>query len=926
MAETYFDYQGALDAGHTQEDIFNYMKERNPDFDADAAHKSGYSLEEINKHLATRKKGEKKPEMSGGEKALRVGEQYALGVAQGSPSGIVYDIATAPLASEEAQMVPYRENLMDEIESLAFQKQTGVWSDEDQKHLDQLTSQLKDTSKSKEFIKTADISIRGLAEKATGQNLHPEGFLEKAANWAGFIKDPKKLMEIGLKPVELTKALLPEVKEGLRGAGAGLGLQMAEEGKFGPLGTLAFAVGGDLLGGGVGAVGKAIVNPKQTAANIVNLATMNNTRKQIAQSLADDFTASGLTLDAGTLTQSPLVQMMQARLTQSGLTGDALENFRKELSNQVTREYKNILGDLGEITFENNYQASEAIKNALKVEERALNTIPSRTLAEQQKSAKSLEGRVATEAADQYEQRFLDSIAPSEAKSTAQKGETLKTAAEDLKTGIKEEIDTRWSDLNQEIGQIEAGPQAQLADRLSTFIRNNEGSLLLGESAAEARVIQSAQKLLDTIRMEDGALRGVTLDSLIKTKRTLADIANWEFGGSNFESAYKNMVGELNAAIDRTLADNPELRNQYLTLNADTEHYKSLFENKNVQKLFEPKNQNYNSLYNEFSTNPDKLRSLEDIAWNDPRGIEIVNEVKRDYAQKVISGDLTPQKALDLTHLLGEEHAPQILEYLASRERAAQQKLPRAAQQSSLGITAEAPQTKPTRVEPIKASETGTERAREGVRKKMLESMKNNKGEFKSGEEIMKQMDTVKGIKELKRALETTPEGKELFKELSRYKLADLIDRKMSDSVTDQVKLGKFSKLLESQKSKDIVKELVGESAYNKLELLQKNSGKLAESAAKFFNASKSGTTAVDVGVLGSALTGLLTGNPFIAVPAFTTMGGSYILANLLADPVFLKELEKAIRSPKGDAFEFLTKWMKGSLRASKKERDDQAS
>ena len=128
-----------------------------------------------------------------------------------------------------------------------------------------------------------------------------------------------------------------------------------------------------------------------------------------------------------------------------------------------------------------------------------------------------------------------------------------------------------------------------------------------------------------------------------------------------------------------------------------------------------------------------------------------------------------------------------------------------------------------------------------------------------------------------------------------------MIDKKMSDAITEQVKLGKFSNLLNSQKSKDIVKELIGKEAYSRLELLQKNSGRLAQSAGRFFNASQSGTTIVDAGLVGAAVSGVLLGNPWMAIPAIGKIGGSYVLANLLADPVFLKELEKAIKASPQD-------------------------
>jgi hypothetical protein len=147
----------------------------------------------------------------------------------------------------------------------------------------------------------------------------------------------------------------------------------------------------------------------------------------------------------------------------------------------------------------------------------------------------------------------------------------------------------------------------------------------------------------------------------------------------------------------------------------------------------------------------------------------------------------------------------------------------------------------------------------------------------------------------LRSILNLTPEGKKLFKQLSRYKIAEMIDLKMKDAVTQQMKLGTFSNLLKTSKNKVIVKELLGKESYQKLELLQKNSGKLAKSAERFLNTSQSGTSLTDMGLVGTAFTGVFTGNPFLVFPALAKIGGSKIIANLMADPIFLSELEKAI-------------------------------
>lgn len=875
-----------------------------PNFDVKGALQSGYSPEEINEFLE-----ENQPERSTLEQGTRIGAQLGLGALQGSPAGIAYDVATAPLASKEAMNVPYREDLGEELDQLMHQKASGQWTDEDENFLQHIQQQIKDPRKSMEFAQTADLGIRGLAEAVTGADLHPEGILEKGANWIGFIKNPtnwKEVAKIGLKPKELLKAFSPSGTEFARGLSAGTALQMAEEGNFGPAGTIGAAVAADLIGHGPKALLNVAKNPKKALAQVTNLLTGANSKKEWIRQIVSDANEAGVQLDAGTLTNSNVIKMAQARAAQSALSGTALDNFRKDLSQQIVNGYSKIVDELGTLSFENNHQAAESVRNFVTKEEdkfyRQRQNIPG-----EPGEARSLVGRVAVEERPNYQEELLNRIAPQEFESSYQAGENLKTAAEDIKAPIKQEFNQRWENLNEQIGRVPAGPQAQLARSLDVFVNDHTGSLLLGESSAEARVFQTAQRLRNALMTEGGDLIGVSLEDLIKTKRTLGDVANWEFGGSNFQSAYRHLVGEIDHAIERTLGGvNPQLRQAYEELNHSYSTFKDLFENKNVMPLFEPKNQNYNSMYNSFLKNPDKLRSLEDIMFNNPRGQQLIGQIKRDYARSIIERpNLTARDLRDLEAVLGPEYGDAIREFIGARQSAIEQPLPRAARQPVLGAQVEIPETaragKPLGGRAVEKSEH--------ARRKLLQYIKK-----KDSNQIMKMMDTVEGIHKLKRALSLTAEGDQLFNELARFKLSEMIDKKMMDNLKENVKLGTFSGLLKSSGDKAIVSELVGPEAFKQLQLLQKNAGRLADSAEKFYNASKSGTTLADAALVSTAVTGALTGNLYLAVPAVAKIGGLQVIGRVLTDKEFLKYLAEAALTDNKEKFMSILKNMQPSV------------
>ncbi len=892
-----FDYQSARSEGYSDDEILDHLSKQHPKYDVKGAIGEGYSPEEVIQHLSARK------EKSFMEKATRLGQQAAIGAAENA--ALPYELAAANVGQREAQTVKYRESVFDDIEQLKDQKQTGVWSPDDQKLLDSLVDQVKSPEKADKFVKTANIGVRGIAEAVTGQHLHPEGVLEKAASWVGFLKDPAKLAskattaakflkdptkikELGISGKEIAKSLLPGQDE-IRGLSAGSALELAEQGKLGPLGTIAAAVAGDLIGHAPKAALKVASNPKKAAATLTNLFTGANSQKEWTKQLIEDAREAGIQLDAGTITDSSLVKFAQAKAAQSGLTGEALDNFRKDLSGQIVKEYSNILEEVGAQSFENSYQAAEAIQDTLKVQERNLGI--SRQQAD---TPASLKGRVDTEFGnlagkeDQFKQELLTKIAPKEFETSAQAGETLKTVAEDIKQPIKEEFDERFKDIRREVGYLGKDTQAKLASDVGKFVREHEGSLLLGESTAEAKVLKAAQKLKDQLVTSDGALIGVSLQDLIKTRRTLGDVANWEFGGSNFESAYKTLVGEINEAIDRTLKDySPRLFKKYKELNAEYAAYKDMFEQKNLRALFEPKNNNYNKIYNDFISDPDKLQSLDDIFYLTKRGEEAINQVKRDYAEKFISKqNLTDKEVRNLQKSLGDQHAKSVEEYVASRKKASA--APKAAKKQPLPVV---PQGKPAATKSLAARKINETAASE--QKRMYEYLSK-----KTPDQILKQMDTIDGIKRLRHALQRTEEGKQLFKDLSRYKLDDMISKKMTDSAKEQVKLGKFSNLLSTGKNREIAKELLSKEAYQRLTKLQSISGKLAESANKFLNTSQSGSTVADMSLVSSIAVGIMTGNPFLVFPAVASVGGMRMISNLLADPQYLKYLEEAVIAP----------------------------
>lgn len=163
---------------------------------------------------------------------------------------------------------------------------------------------------------------------------------------------------------------------------------------------------------------------------------------------------------------------------------------------------------------------------------------------------------------------------------------------------------------------------------------------------------------------------------------------------------------------------------------------------------------------------------------------------------------------------------------------------------------------------------------------------------------LMNKMDSVQGIRDIRNALLKAPDGKPRFNDLARTKLDQLIGNKMSDNVSEQLKTGKFANILQNPKTDQLVKELLPKHAYDRLKSLMKNSGKIAQAAQKFFNASKSGVTVVDSALIGKVLFdvgALFSGNPWPFAQSAAAGLTANSITKLIYDPEFIKLVEDAI-------------------------------
>ena len=167
---------------------------------------------------------------------------------------------------------------------------------------------------------------------------------------------------------------------------------------------------------------------------------------------------------------------------------------------------------------------------------------------------------------------------------------------------------------------------------------------------------------------------------------------------------------------------------------------------------------------------------------------------------------------------------------------------------------------------------------------------------------LLNKMGTPHGVKKIKEALSTLPEGEQFFNDLSRFKVDELIFNNMVDGITGQVKHGQFSNLLKKKENRDLLLEMIGKPQLSRLENLMKNSANIAESSAKFFNASQSGVAVKDfvlASIILSGVTKVFSGNVWPLARSLGVLFGGKAVSKLISDPKFLTAVEDAILASK---------------------------
>lgn len=135
------------------------------------------------------------------KKAGRIAGQGALSIAENAL--FPYELAASVETNPSSRNVMHRQESFDEIEQLGRKKRSGHITPQEQERLQVLLQETSNPLNTLGQFKEQQGGIRGLIGQATGLDTEAHGLAENLAGFAGFIKNPVKIIKGAIKAGKL---------------------------------------------------------------------------------------------------------------------------------------------------------------------------------------------------------------------------------------------------------------------------------------------------------------------------------------------------------------------------------------------------------------------------------------------------------------------------------------------------------------------------------------------------------------------------------------------------------------------------------------------------------------------------------------------------------------------------------------------------
>jgi hypothetical protein len=493
-------------------------------------------------------------------------------------------------------------------------------------------------------------------------------------------------------------------------------------------------------------------------------------------------------------------------------------------------------------------------------------------------------------------------ISPEPVKSTADLGRRITAQYNAAREAEYQPLSQRYTNVENQVKGISIGNHQKFVDQVQGFVDqfSETASPTNGEVA-----LMRAKSLLRLMQetTEDGhtTLKDTQLSRIIATNRSLKKIPNWQV-----PPEMKDNMAKLTAIVDEFITGhlnnvNEPLAAEYTNLNADYHNFKSRFDN-NDMKVFYDRTENSEAVAKKF-TNLDEFTQLSQALSGTPQGDAILNLLRREAWEKGVGdkalGARTEAEFSKATEGLNERQLNDLMEYLTPEQRSTVLTAMEHSNQIRQSSEASA-----RNYSQWKQNQASNKKVRQEVQTKqdlLVSLLKEDPAK------LVGNMESIEGIRRMKEAVKSVPEGQQLYDALSRFETERMFDfMRIGYQRSGRVPYNEMKIQLGNKEFRAKLKELNGDKFLNSMDELVEVADQLSRNFKEKQVEYKDDQTTLNTMMQVYSIYGLANGDLLTPLVAFTAkknilkLGGKMLNVwntkkNL--DPDFIKKTIEAGRA-----------------------------
>lgn len=355
-------------------------------------------------------------------------------------------------------------------------------------------------------------------------------------------------------------------------------------------------------------------------------------------------------------------------------------------------------------------------------------------------------------------------------RSTADLGRRITDQYNRAREAEYQPLSERYDNLSREVEGITVVDEA-FVGQVQSFV--DEFSQTASPGHGESALLRS-RSLLNLMQVvgRDGtaSLREAQLSRIIATNKSLKQIPNWQV-----PPEMKDNISRLTAITDEFISGhinniNESLGAEYLNLNRDYHNFKQRFDNSDMRTFYD-RTENSEAVARKF-TNLDEFTQLEQALSGTPEGDTVLNLLRREAWEKGVGEkSLTARTEAEFakaTEGLSDRQFNDLMEYLTPVQR--ESVITSMGQSNQVRRSAEASARNFSRWKSEQQANRKVQKQVQTKQELLVSLLKEDPAK------LVGNMQSIEGIKRIKEAVKSVPEGNQLYDSLAKFETEKMFD------------------------------------------------------------------------------------------------------------------------------------------------------